>query len=518
MKNYKVCILAAGIGSRSFNPDINKALLPLSNKAIISHIIDNFQIKQKFVIALGYNSDHVKEYLIHAHPKNRFEFVIIDKYFGPGSGPGYSLLQCKSKLQCPFILTTADTIIHEKIPNPSENWIAVSPVKETRNYCTVKTESEFVTRIDDKTINNNKLAWVGLASIKDYKVFFKNLNEDQNKIKNEIQISNGLNGLIEKKIKTIHFTWYDTGSLENYIMTLEAFDIKKYDFSKPNEFFYIKNNKIIKFFLNSQKVGLLKSRWRKLKNLTPSKMLFTKNFLSYEKFKGEVLYDNLNNNTINKLLLFLKTKLWKLNFNKNDKKFKNDCLNFYKNKTLERVKQFQAKFNIKDKPYNVNGQKLKSLSYYLGKIDWEKLSGGTPVNFHGDLQFDNIIYNQKNKIFKLIDWRSDFNNQTLYGDIYYDLAKLYGGCVLPYNQIKNNNFSFVADKDKIFFDFGSNNSVNEAKEEFTNFLIKNKYDIKKIETITSLIYLNMSPLHSEPFSHLLYFFGTLRLSKIIDDK
>jgi predicted RNA methylase len=27
MRNYKVCILAAGLGSRSFNPDINKALL-----------------------------------------------------------------------------------------------------------------------------------------------------------------------------------------------------------------------------------------------------------------------------------------------------------------------------------------------------------------------------------------------------------------------------------------------------------------------------------------------------------
>jgi thiamine kinase-like enzyme len=298
-------------------------------------------------------------------------------------------------------------------------------------------------------------------------------------------------------------------------MTLEAFDIKKFDFSKPNEFFYIKDNKIIKFFLNPEKVELLKARWKKLKNLTPSRMLFTKNFLSYEKFKGEVLYDNLNNKTINKLLLFLKTKLWKVNFNKDDKKFKNNCLNFYKHKTTERVKQFQTKFNLKDKPYTINGQAVESLSYYLNKINWNKLSEGVPVNFHGDLQFDNIIYNQKNKIFKLIDWRSDFNNQTLYGDLYYDLSKLYGGCILPYNQIKNNNFTFVSDKNEIFFDFGSNNSVNEAKQEFTNFLIKNKYDIKKIEIITSLIYLNMSPLHSEPFSHLLYFFGTLRLSKIL---
>jgi choline kinase len=515
MRNYKVCILAAGLGSRSFNPDINKALLPLKNKAIISHIIDNFDIKTKFVIAVGYKADHIKEYLKLAHPKNKFEFVNVKTYFGPDSGPGYSLLQCKSKLQCPFILTTADAIVLEKIPNPSENWLAVSPTKETINYCTVKTKSDFVTRIDDKTVNENKLAWVGLASIKDYKIFFNSLEQNQNKIKNEIQISNGLHGLIEKKIRTIHFTWYDTGTLENYIMTLEAFDVKKFDFSKPNEFIYFKDNRVIKFFLNNDKIKLLKARWKKLKHLTPSGMLYTKNFLSYNKFQGEVLYNNLNNNIIKKLLLFLKTKLWKTQIYKNDNSFQKDCLEFYKHKTQERVKQFQTKFNIKDKNCIINNIKVESLHYYLNKIDWREIAKGIPVNFHGDLQFDNILYNQKNKIFKLIDWRSDFNNQTSYGDLYYDLSKLYAGCILPYNQIKNNNFTFASDKGNIFFDFGVNNSAVEAKQEFTNFLIKEEYDIKKIEILTSLIYLNMSPLHTEPFSHLLYFFGKLRLSKLL---
>ena len=514
MKNYKVCILAAGIGSRSFNPDINKALLPLNNKAIISHIIDNFDIKTKFVIALGYNANQVKEYLLHAHPKNKFEFVYIDKYFGPGSGPGYSLQQCKSKLKCPFILTTADTIVLEKIPKPNENWIAVSPVKETINYCTVKTDSNFVTRIDDKSSNDNKLAWVGLASINDYKVFFKNLEENQNKIKNELQISNGLKGLIEKKVKIIHFTWYDTGTLENYQMTLEAFDVRKYDFSKPDEFFYLKNNRVIKFFINPSKVKMLKERWVKLKKLTPEKMIFTKNFLSYEKYQGEVLYENLNSKNVKNLLSFLKTKLWvKRTYNKN--KFKNDCLNFYKTKTQKRISKFYSKFHIKDRPCTINEEKVKNLSYYLNKIDWNKISDGTAVNYHGDLQFDNIIFNSKKNTFKIIDWRSDFNNQTECGDIYYDLAKLYGGCILPYNQIKNNNFMFSFDKNKIFFDFALNNSSNEAKSEFIKFVKKNNLDLNKIEIITSLIYLNMSPLHTAPFSNLLYFFGLQRLSRLI---
>ena len=84
MENYKVCILAAGIGSRSFDPNINKSLLPLDGKAVISNIINKFEQNQKFVIALGYLSDQVKQYLLHAHPKTKFEFVMIKKYFGFG--------------------------------------------------------------------------------------------------------------------------------------------------------------------------------------------------------------------------------------------------------------------------------------------------------------------------------------------------------------------------------------------------------------------------------------------------
>jgi len=64
MENYKVCILAAGIGSRSFDPNINKSLLPLDGKAVISNIINKFDQNQKFVVALGYLSDQVKQYIL----------------------------------------------------------------------------------------------------------------------------------------------------------------------------------------------------------------------------------------------------------------------------------------------------------------------------------------------------------------------------------------------------------------------------------------------------------------------
>ena len=258
MENYKVCILAAGIGSRSFDPTINKSLLPLDGRAVISNIINKFDQKQKFVIAVGYLSDQVKQYLLHAHPKTKFEFVNIKKYFGLGSGPGYSLLCCEKKLQCPFIVTSADTVVLENISSPLENWMGVAPIKNTTNFCTVQTNGNLITRIDDKTLNDNRLAWIGLAGIKDYKYFFNCLKKNQKHTKNEVQISNGLKGLIAKSIKSESYTWYDTGSYENYKIAKETLEDAKFDFSKPDEYIYQLEDKVIKFFIDGKKVNSLK--------------------------------------------------------------------------------------------------------------------------------------------------------------------------------------------------------------------------------------------------------------------
>lgn len=512
MKNFKVCILAAGIGSRSFDPSINKALLPLNGKAIISHIIDKFDKSQKFVIAVGYLSDQIKQYLTHAYPKRKFEFVDIKKYFGLGSGPGYSLLCCEKKLQCPFIITTSDTVILESVENPKYNWIGVAPIKNTENFCTVKTDANNVTRINDKTVNDNRLAWIGLGGIKDYKIFFNSLRSNQKHTKNEIQISNGLEGLLPKNLQTINYTWYDTGSLENYKLAIEALENVKYDFHKPNEYIYSIDNKIIKFFLDEQKVSYLSKRWKNLKRILPDKFKSTNNFLSYEKFEGSTIYQVLNQDVVNKLLAFLESQLWSKKI-KEDYKLEKNCENFYKQKTFDRIKNFYKKTKLKDISYKINGIKYNPLSHYLKLLNWREIYKSIPSSFHGDLQFDNIIFNPKNNKFKLIDWRGDFDGRTDFADLYYDLAKLYAGCILPYNQIKKGLFKIEYDKNEVIFDFSTSNNLADAKNIIEKYFFKKKFNVNKIKILSSLIYLNMAPLHSSPFSELLYFLGISKLSE-----
>ena len=145
-ENYKFCILAAGKGTRNTSVEgLHKALLPLENKAVISHIIKSVPNSIEIVIAVGYKSEQVKSYVKHTFPRRDIIFVDVENYEGPGSGPGLSLLKCKEHLQTPFIFTSADTIVKEhmvfdELFEHEENWLGVSHVdmEDSLKYCLVK--------------------------------------------------------------------------------------------------------------------------------------------------------------------------------------------------------------------------------------------------------------------------------------------------------------------------------------------------------------------------------------------
>jgi thiamine kinase-like enzyme len=147
------------------------------------------------------------------------------------------------------------------------------------------------------------------------------------------------------------------------------------------------------------------------------------------------------------------------------------------------------------------------MSELLDKVDFPSLSSNLLYsNFHGDLQFDNIIYNTKDDKFTYIDWRESFAGDTNGGDLYYDLGKLYGGCLLPYNLLKNAHYvNFTAGHSYIKYDYQINDSLKEFTSTYENWLTSNGYNLNKVKLITGLIYLNMSPLHDSKFNKLLWF-------------
>jgi len=524
---YKVCILAAGVGSRvgDFSDYINKAILPVNSKAAISYIIEKFPEDIEIVIAVGHKKETVINYLSLAYPERKFTYVEIDKYIGPGAGPGYSLLQCREYLQSPFVFFAADTIVIEDIPVPDHNWFGIAPVKDTENYCTVKIKNNLVYRLDDKIKTSNRFAFIGLAGICDYNDFFSSLEKNKEIIGGEIQVSNGFKKLIEKKLVPTGFTWFDTGTLKNYIETDKNFSggEKKFDFGKSNEFLYFVNDRVIKFFANEKIAeGRFKRASTVLKGLCPDIEGMKGNFYSYKKVDGQTLYSVLDNKTLCVFLQWAKLNLWKdAKISDEEKRdFYDKCHKFYHEKTKKRLNMFYEKKGTENECENINGVSVPPLKKLLSSVDWSYVSKGTPSNFHGDLQFDNVLvakdFATSKPKFVLLDWRQDFAGLTRVGDLYYDLAKLYGGMTMSYPLIKEGMFSFESNELDAHYNFFVKNNLVQAKDEYELFLKENGFDIRKVKIITALIFLNMSPLHHEPFDSLLYYLGRDMLYKSLN--
>ena len=56
-----------------------------------------------------------------------FTFVEVDKYEGEGTGPAYSINQCKEHLKDHLFGVTSVTIISDELPNIESNWLGVYP-------------------------------------------------------------------------------------------------------------------------------------------------------------------------------------------------------------------------------------------------------------------------------------------------------------------------------------------------------------------------------------------------------
>ena len=154
--SYKVVIPTAGIGSRleKLTKYLNKSLVSVANKPILSHLIEQFPKTCDFVIALGYKGDLVKDFLELSYPNRIFKFVNVKPYEGKRSGLGYTLLCCKKYLQEPFVFISCDTLVKEPIPKPKFNWMGYAIKKKIFSYRTLQIKENKIIQINEKNISS----------------------------------------------------------------------------------------------------------------------------------------------------------------------------------------------------------------------------------------------------------------------------------------------------------------------------------------------------------------------------
>ena len=507
-----VLITTSGTGSRlnHFTKYTNKSLVKLGDKLAICYIIEQYDEDTEYIITLGHKGNLVKDFLLLAYPKRTFIFVNIDKFEGPGSSLGYSMLKAKDYLQKPFVFHCCDTILQEKITFNSSNTVFVAKNDDYHSYATIITSGDNVICLNKKGEPKNDYIYIGIAYFKDFDVFWRKLEA--------IYLSNPFDSSlsdihsIQKMIQdSHHFTYsvvsthFDTGNLKRYTEARNYFKSSYDILEKDNESLCFFNDRVIKFFHDSDVNKKRVQRGKSLYPLCPKILDSKNNFFCMELIQGTVLSEYYSYGEISKLLEWAKEKLWIHKIV--DEKYKSVCSSFYYTKTLDRIHNLPF---LSTEVGIINGIHTGSIQDVLARVNFNALCTSNFSQFHGDFILENII-KKSDGSYSLIDWRHEFGSEVESGDMYYDLAKLKHNIIFNHKNITNKLFTIDETGARITVDLKCNYFLMKQLDDYNAFVMKNSLDSKKINILMSLIWLNMSSLYEEPLSKFLYYFGKFNL-------
>ena len=507
LNNLTVLILAAGYGRRMgpFSRMVNKSLIPYDNKPLISHIMGKFSSNTRFVIACGNMGQQVKDYVSNVHSEKNIVYVDIPEFDEGNTGPATTIRYCSDHLPGSFLWITCDTLFEFNFEDKLDhNWIAVHPVDSSvsQDYCWVQRNGNDIVDIKNKVKSASAVdAFIGLMYVKD-KEYIQYLIDANAK-----ETYEGFKPALNLKAYTVE-EWQDFGTYEKWQTLSEG--LPEISFPKPDELFYCDNGKIIKYTTNEKLSTLRYNRALLNPGCMPTNVEKHNNFLIYDYTEGKTMYTCLTPEIFSKFMGWAEENLWIHAETFGDTVAYAD--DFYRKKTLDRLGKFRIKYSTWVEFPVVNGRDVKSIDEYLADIDFAWLASETNWCFtHGDMQFDNIIYNDGK--FTAIDWRTDFAGDQ-YGDMYYDLSKMLGGLYLSYKAVKEDKFTYRELSDQVIIDYPMVDNINLYVTQLHEWVLARGHDWDKVKTLVPIIYLNMSPLHEAPFDKFLIALAQLFFSQL----
>lgn len=519
----KLVIPSAGTGSRlgDYTEHLNKGLVTIGNQPaivrIISNILQKFSIEEVIVLT-GYQADYLEEVLDHFFSDINLVTIRIDKFEGSGSSLSYTLNQAKSSLQCEFIFCANDTLceIPEGLISPNTNCLAYYSKKsddfyEPRNYRSIEiNEHNEVTKIFPKDYGSDKI-YVGLCYVHNFNVFWDSFSQ-KSLTNGEVA---GLSALKNIRAVQVH-DWLDCGMITSLkIAQKKYFNVDLAILEKEDESIWFKNDLVVKQHLDSK---FIQDRLKRLKFLPPEHTPKIKNrkkySFSYEFTPGDTITSSLNCKNLEELLNEMQDKVWSKRCTDSNKiiQLRSLAKQFYKTKTLSRVNRYLQVNEVIDADTLINGIDCKPVMVLLGDLDWDRLASNSIFSwFHGDFHNENII--TKNGKFTLIDWRQNFTEAEYeFGDAYYDLAKFQHGLLVSHPIVHKGLFktSFPADA-SVHIEIMQTSRLLEVNKAFEFWLQKNGYSITRVQLLTALIFLNIAPLHEQPYGEFIFYYGRLLL-------
>ena len=498
-----VVIAAAGFGSRmrGVSEHLHKGLLPFKDAPILWHIIQRVPEELRLALLLGHNGQQLKDFCELAFPSRNITFIEIDDWSSEKAGTAYSLAAAENQLNSSFWYLPCDGLFSESVfeNNPKESTYFTANLSSgaSQKYQVFEVDELGKIKTSKFKVENltQGVAFTGIMRIIGKGEYFKAL-----KVSGAKEFATA----IPTGAKTIQIaSWLDLGNEADYLAARAAHE--KFDFTKPNEFTFVLPNIILKWWEDEKTPSEKLIKPAAHESVFPLETRALGQFLSYEKASGSSFYDAVTPERFAKLLSWLRDGFWDIS----ELDISHACADFYKKKTLERVGLM--KLRLEEAQYkisSVDGVAVKSQKEYLDSIDWRRLedmAAASPI--HGDLQFDNVIFDPDREEFTLIDWRNTFGDQLVFGDIYYDFAKLLGGIRLNYKRIKENDFGVENRSGEVTLSIPTAANADALEGELKRFVGDMGLDFKQVQKLVPIIYWNMAPLHAEPFALFLWAFG-----------
>lgn len=517
-KNILTIIPAAGRGSRmlSLTSNCSKSMIPVAGKPLISYLLDqliNNNLKDVTII-VGYEKESLMKY-VSTFYKDKLNITFVEQK--ELLGLCHAIYQVMNTIDMKnydsVFIMLGDAIFNTtKIFDFSKSYIACKIMSDYSRWCIASSKDNILIKLLDKPSIKPDVnqALVGAYYFNDASKFEKSVIDAINSgitIRNEYQISTAIE--IYKEYENIHIMnieddeWFDFGEFDTYNINKRRFNQSRFF----NNVEYHDNSITKRSKLNGNKIqkeinwflAIPDSLKKYLPNLVNYSLddydpYYTLEYCSGSTLQEMWLYNNLDSEAWEKILSIVLNTL--NDFKENSREKTIDFQSFVKSQILNRVNLaefFKGSLDINGEHYDLEMLK-QFFTNYLENFT-NRFASAESIIVHGDMVFSNIIYDSFNNDIKLIDPRGDFCGNIMYGNVYYDLAKLAQCIIGDYDYIVNDLFTLTDDGYEIYLD-----KPTDFKKNLFYKIVKD-YNVYDVLFLTAVQFMTMIPLHAENTNH-----------------
>lgn len=232
---------------------------------------------------------------------------------------------------------------------------------------------------------------------------------------------------------------------------------------------------------------------------------FSMEYYGYPNVAELLLYWDLSKESWTKFFLQMKALLTQFQtyaYSISEKAY----MNFHVEKLKRRINELEQQDNVFQKliseEQTVNGMLCKPVKELLPMFEKRVRSFYGKTNFcimHGDLCFNNILYDYTSGIVKLIDARGSMGDLCIgvYGDPLYDMAKLAHSALGQYDYLVNHLFTLESDSNMHKLTFYERKNQAFVAEACESLFQEMGYQLEDIYIVMAGLFLSMPPLHKD---------------------